>query len=644
MSIYLDLKDVGTFVPTAPFIPGRVYLSSSRVGNFYFLNTGSIYLLSEPFEVGSYSIPTSSYVYAPTYKVEFWSGSTLLHGFGAGYTNKISSFRVKPGLTAAIGSFEVEIPDTGSSASGMATGVAFANIEVYDTVKIWYGYTGSGMTFDTEPYFVGKIDTKKVDFNNGYFRTFVGRDLSESLFRILERRGFSGSAFDTIVKLKDDAGLNVSNLYIDATTETFPITLINDNCFKGIKEVVDFDNRDFYTDVNSKFHAFERQTLLGAEAFIEGSNILSYRLFKDLIEVFNQYYVFGMRDLSNITGSDIPVNHDDWTDTSYGGWTGWVKSSSGPSIGSTLVTIASNNTYVATGSYALTLQFGIKDNETAGEFWIGRSLTGSEGQPLMLNEGDFLHLYSRNRYAAQGCNPFLRLQTDDNNYFEISLEYEYNNVAANGYLTGSRREINVGPSYEGISATGSQDTWTGSYRWIRVGNPDWYNINTFKLYAKNVGWTQPEVGTFYYYLDGFYFGTRFQYASGSVGSSESFGYRPKVIMEDRYNSNQYCINVVETLLAENDTPTTQIEVNTIGQPELIMGNKYPLTLLSENIDSNYELIDLEHRWENDSFLSKNLFTNKKQMRIPIPIINYPIQAVAKEKSLIDRISERPWRH
>ena len=111
--VYLDSKDIGTFIPSVPGISGRVYLSGSSIGNFAFLTTGSVYLISSLLEIGSYFITSFPYVFAPAYKVEFWSGSTLLHGFGSGYTNKISSFRIKPGLTAAIGSFEIEIPDTG---------------------------------------------------------------------------------------------------------------------------------------------------------------------------------------------------------------------------------------------------------------------------------------------------------------------------------------------------------------------------------------------------------------------------------------------------------------------------------------------------------------------------------------------------
>ena len=132
----------------------------------------------------------------PSYRFDFYSGSTLLHRFGEGYTNKVSSWRIKPGLTTAIGSFEVEIPDTGSNATGLSIGTAFANIDVYNIVYCRYN---TSSTLSENPQFVGLIDTKKVEMTEGggFLRTFTGRDAGEALFRILERR-FSLSAVEII--------------------------------------------------------------------------------------------------------------------------------------------------------------------------------------------------------------------------------------------------------------------------------------------------------------------------------------------------------------------------------------------------------------------------------------------------------------
>ena len=56
-----------------------------------------------------------------------------------------------------------------------------------------------------------------------------------------------------------------------------------------------------------------------------------------------------------------------------------------------------------------------------------------------------------------------------------------------------------------------------------------------------------------------------------------------------------------------------------------------------------KLIDLEKNWSNDSFTSKCLFTNKKQLRIPIPIINYPIQRVRDDYAIWLELHRGPKR-
>ena len=580
----------------------------------------------------------------PVYKIEFWSGPTLLHGFGIGYTNKIKSFRVHPGLTTAIGSFEIVISDTGSNASGTFTGTAFANIEVYSTVKIWFGYTGSGLSLPSSPQFMGKIDSKQVNFSNeGYIRTFIGRDFGEALFRTLERRGFTGSAYNTIVTLKDDAGLDSSNTYISATGNIYPLTLVNDNCFNGLKEVVDFDNRDFYVDTGSRLQAFERQSIISSQTILEGTDILSYRLFKDLTEVYNQYYVFGMRDPADFTGSDLPANHNDWTETSTGSWTGWIKSGSGPAEG-TSVTLTLDATDAKTGSYCIQLASNVGDvTDDTAEFYMLKVVSGSGPSGyIKLNDNDFLHIYSNHRYNVVGVSvltPVIRLETNSTNYFECKLEAETQIAVANGDLM--ERKILVGPSYEGVSATGSNNTFTGSYKWTRIGNPDWYKIGYFRLYATQSPWS---LITNYlkYNVDGLYFGTRFQYETGSPTSSDSYGFRPKVVMDDKYTSNQYCTNVGATLLAENSTLTTQIELITFGVEDLVVGTLYPISIFSENILAYYDLIDLEYILDDTGLTARCLFTNKKQLRTPIPLINYPVQVVKKEFNLRDEY--RGWFH
>ncbi len=563
-------------------------------------------------------------IYIPDYKVEFLSGSTSLHTFGSGSTNKISSFRVKPGLTAAIGSFEVVIPDTGSDANGFATGKAFANIETYDTAKFWYTDSGS---LPTDPQFEGRIDSKKVDFDGGYIRTFIGRDLGEGLFRWLKRRAFTGSTTSTVYILRDNAGLSGSNSYIDASGNLYPIIMENQNCFEALKEISDFDNKDFYVDINGRLHWFERQSTVGAETFIEGTNILSYRLIKDMTEVYNIYAVFGAQNPDVYTGSYRPTrwgptNIDDWTEAGdAGNWTGYIESGSG--AGSLAVGYSTGDK--ATGSASISTEW----TSAAGADTYTVYLRRSFDPELHFNSGDFMAFFHKTDtvMTEQCTSTQLRLKTGTNHYYYTNIEptFAYENWQ-------SHPKIELGPRNEGVTVLTQLDQNTGSYKWIRSGSPDWYNISSIELVGRHV--YTGTAGLNYLMIDGLYFATRFQFLTGSTTSQTAYGIRLKPITDDKYTSDEYCKNVAQTLLAENSTPTTQIEVVTLGKPDLVMGNKYQLTIQSENINGNYELIDLEQQWENNYFKSKCLFTNKKQIRTPIALINYPVQRVKTDFDLM----------
>ncbi len=562
---------------------------------------------------------------APVYKVEIWSGSTKRFSFGYGAANNISDLRVKPGLTNAIGSFEVNVPDS----ENVGTGGKYKTVLPYEDVKIWLGY-GSELEYGI-PFFKGKIDTirSKLSTQEGWTRSFIGRDYGEALFRILKRRAYTGSAYDAVQNLRDNASLNATVTYIASSANVYPMVLENDDCFKGLKDISDFDNKDFYVDTEKDLHWFERQSITGNQSFVIGTNILDCAVDRDITSIFNDIYVFGMRDPSNISGSDIPTNHDDWTESTASGWNGWVKSGSGES---TNVTISVVNTYVASGSKSLELSFGINGTETNAEFWVSRPITGSDLRAKMLNGGDTFHLYNRIRYLLQGCVPYIRLETDNSNYFECKLEREWNKGTSNSYFP--EKTIDVGPSYEGVSSTGSEDTWTGSYQWTRVGSPDWYNLNSIKFYAKNVGWTQVSPGTFYYYIDGLYFGTRFQARTTDLASSGSYGYRPHVEISEKFNSNQYCLSEATTLLAKLKDPIVQIQLTTTGSVNLQVGTRYLVTIPAESINTYYELIDLEHLFRYPGgFVSTCTFTNNKEIRTPIPLINYPVAKAIETKTL-----------
>jgi len=562
----------------------------------------------------------------PVYTVEIWSGSTLRHRLGytgSGWSTKsITSLKVKPGITSAIGGFELTVPDsTDLGAYGL-----YKDVLNYEDIYIWLGWEATG----SSALFKGKIDTIKSDWNRsvGGTRTFVGRDYGEALFRILKRRAYTGSTRLTVINLKNNAGLDASDTEIVSSNTIYPMVLENETCFAGIKEVSDFDNKDFYVGTNKYLYWFTRQTQTGSEIFTTGSNILSYKVVRDVMPDKNMIWVFGMRDPANITGSDWPVNHDDWTESGSltGSWTGHVVSGSGEA--DIPVVIGTDGTLdVATGSAGIKTVFTSADEADSFTITLKKTIPDS---PVRCLSGDILHFYYWNTSNPQKHFTFkVRLETDASNYFESNLENSYS-------LTAKReRTIGLGPSNEGVSSTGSEDTDTGSYKWERTGDPDWFDINYITLIG---GFSQSAATNAGIKIDGLYIGTRFQAYTGSAASTGSYDKRPLVVVNNRLNSTEYCVNEGGTLLAKLKDPLTQITVTVSGSEGLQVGKRYSGSIPAENINGYYELIDLEHRFNaSEGFVSKMTLSDKKEIRTPIPIIDYPTMVAEEQKSLWDQI-------
>ena len=573
----------------------------------------------------------------PQYKVEVYDSSgNFLHGFGYGYANKITSLRVKPGITNAVGSFEIVIPDIQHVTGSPGT---FSNIPLFGNVYI--GLVNSGDPGNS--LFRGKIETikTKLTTNGGLTRTLIGRGYGECLFRIFKREVLTGSTSNIVKRLRNSCtgsiygGLSTSDTYIETSTTPYTIVSDNQNVFSLLKEISDFDVKDFYIDINKILHWFSRQSQTGSEVFTTGSNILKYTIDKDISYVKNDIYVFGMRD-SSFTGSDIPPDHDSWTENDTSGWTAHVVSGSGESD----LTVTSSTDSPSTGSYFIETDNYWLGNGDESTVWLKKTLPNT----ILLTNDDIIHFYQRRGYGlgdyAWTDVTWVRIQTDDDNYFECKLEGMVGQTETEPPVL--ERTLSVGPRYEGESITGSKYTTTGSYKWTAVGNPDWFNINSVKfIYKMDAGAdTYASAG-----VDGFYFGTRFQATRSDTSSQNSYGYRPYIEINKKLNSNQYCQNRADTLLSQLKDPITQIRLTVTGSPGLQVGKRYKVTIGSENIDKYFELIDLTHIFDGRGFVTECILTDKKEIRTPIPTIDYPTQVVTKDKSwwdiIMDFFSPRP---
>ncbi len=574
-------------------------------------------------------------VLQPVYVIQLISGSTTRYTFSSGGTSKITSLSLKPGLTTTIGSFELTVPDiTGS----LLPGGAYVSVLPFEDVKIWVNYSNTGST----PNFAGKIETISagLDVGQGYWRRFVGSDYGECLTRVLANRAFPNNSGDNIIQgLRNHCtGSTTGNLSTDngsmaGDSNTYTnLVLSNSEVFRGIQDIASQSNKDFYIDTSKILHYFEKQSSTGSETFSVGGNIKEYSIHKDVNVVKNDIYVFGMRDPSSVSGSDIPLNHDLWTELTTGSLRGWVSGSDGTNK-EVVVGILSGSLgwNAATGSNAIDIEF---TGSTGGGITYDFSLTKTLPTNMYFIEGDVLHFWMGVGISTDWVNPYARLyDTTNSNYFQCNLESESNRYNVPGTeITWTEYSVSLGPSLEGTSATGSQDSNTGSYKWSRTGTPDWFNVQ-YLLF----GFTTELAGTLSLAVDGVYFGTRFSSHKSGSSSIETYGLRKYIDTNDNYNSDEYCANVASVYTGSLLEPITQVEITTTGSPGLVLGSKYSVVLPAENINTYLQLIDLEHIIDSEGFITKELFTDKKEIRTIIPIINYPVQEVQKYISLWDAI-------
>ena len=282
------------------------------------------------------------YFMQPVYKIEIYANNngnigSLRHTFGFDLEKQVSNWNIKFGMTKAISSFEIEIPETGEDATThMVTGETYSDIDVFDFVKIWYGYTGEGQGYSDPYMFIGRIDTKKVEMNeNGCIRTFAGRDLGEILFRHIQRRSFTGSTEQTVKEILSSCSIETGGNYQTITPhsdEAYFFTA-NKSSFDSLQDIAKLDKNDFYigsgsSETNPHLHVFEQNSKYASgeviSSFVEGENIFSYSLVRDIGEVKNDVYVFGQEIDSLNSGSFFPQSRHEFTDnfSSYDGFSG----------------------------------------------------------------------------------------------------------------------------------------------------------------------------------------------------------------------------------------------------------------------------------------------------------------------------------
>lgn len=554
----------------------------------------------------------------PIYKIETYTGATLDNTI----TDKCKSLRVKSALTDQPGTFHFELPGM----DGLTK--CYDDIALFDIVKIYLGYD----SVPTSPLFVGRIENIGSQWSPEYTRVFTGRDQSEVTSRLIRHQYNTGgnTAHSQVDKWAGDCGLGTTQVDADATAVTI---LSNQSKYDALmREISDYAatiSKDWYVDISNNLVWKARPIRTsGVSTLTVGSNIKSYSLTRNINEVYNTFYVFGASEPSvdgtsacshsqyTKSPTDIPTDHDSYTDA-LTNWT--VGSRSGNGILILDATVPHVGTNRIMGSVAIDLCI-------ANEYiWITRTFNR-----IMIKDSARLEWvdFWRQSQAHTITLMYIDLYTDATNWFRYTFDVaDYTPENAN-----THKYIMLGPAYEASA---------GNEKWIRYGDPDWYNITRFRSYKEinsdgGVGeWFQIAV-------DGLYFTQlRWQATDQDVGSQTTYGVRPMVVTDDRIHSNTEATNYAASIKARYKDAPIQLDVVMPMDTNLLIGDRIPVTLPNENLSAiDFDVIQVEHILGPDGALTHGTLTSKERMRSPLKTTDFPTYMRDINKSIEDIIQGR----
>jgi hypothetical protein len=196
------------------------------------------------------------------------------------------------------------------------------------------------------------------------------------------------------------------------------------------------------------------------------------------------------------------------------------------------------------------------------------------------------------------------LAPDTSNYFRYTVNPTHYPVSN----TNTHMYAELGPAREAI---------TGYEKWVRVGDPSWYNlqgITSYKIW-NNVVTEYCNNG-----IDGLYFSGLRWYAFGEdAGSQTNYGLRECVITDDRVHSNAEATNYVATWKAQKKDATLQLDVITLLDTNILVGDRIPITIPNENLTGilDFDVIRVRHSIGMEGALSRSTLISRERQRSPL---------------------------
>lgn len=514
----------------------------------------------------------------PVYKIETWTGGVKDHTI----TDEALDIMVKHVLTANVGTFSFTVP------TKKVGGYMYDDIALNDTVKIWLDYDSVGAT----PDFVGKVCliSAPLSTDTGFVRIIKGRDQGEILRRRLKtQKIWNGIGASTIVtELATDLGLGAGEIAADATAVTLKVDA--EPYFDVTQKVSDYwanagsqVKKDFYVDVSNNLVWKARPIrAAGVETLTVGDNILSYNVLRLIDAIKNDITVYGESGKIGVPGRmgrTEPSDKDAWTIDDPANWPadyGTVTSqAAAPKVGANYLRCQSE---LDAGMHYTLFRRDISGSVPG--FGRGRYQTAN--------------FYYKHDVAVAESK--LRIYAPDNaNYFETDLDDTKVNWTFYQVELGENQEYDVD---ENPTAP-----------WTKTGSPLWDRITWIVYYARRVA-------GFFFFLDGLFFGHgRFRSTASDAASKASYGTRDIQYLFDSLSSDSECQSRAETMLYQLKDPPVRIDVETVGNTNILIGDRLSMTIPAENISAaNFDVTEVTHRFNNQGFRTLATMVNSANIR------------------------------
>lgn len=520
----------------------------------------------------------------PVYKIEIYNSTpTLIHTI----EKEAVDVYFKETLTSNVGTFRFSVP------AKIGTSYKFDDVAANDKVKIWLGYK----SVSGDPDFVGKIQrsTGSLTVEAGYRRIFRGISQGEVLKRRFKTKRWQAVAANTIVtELANDLGLGTGEIGAEATTVTLHFE--DATYLDVLKAISDYWvnagtqlKKDFYVDVDNNLVWKDRPLRSsGVETFTIGDNIIGYQVLRDLPGVFNYITVFGERDRTE------PTDADSWTES----LTGWTATQGSLSLQSDDI-VEGEIPGKKAGSYSINCTASAETSTV--NFY--RTITEID---LWSPNRKYLYLRFWDYYGAWSdvTTSRVRLVDVDGDYFQ----YEIPDIGDRAIATAWQHwDLGLGPTYEYDVEDNPDGLWTLN------GTPNWQRINKIQFV---VDWSVNEKAML---VDGLHFAEgRFRNTSEDATSQTNYEKREYVYVDNNLKSDSECQKRSEALLYQLKDLVIRLDLAVVGNPNLLIGDRLPITIPAENLSSvDFDVVSAEQSFNNiRGYTSACVALNTANMRSP----------------------------